>query len=267
LSVAEGPFDFGAQAFYTVDDNISRAQNDADIEKDGFYTVSGNAAYSTGFGRLTALIFSAVATVEEYSDFDGLSNTQLALKIDYRFQPSLRFGVWQWSIFAGARDIDSETDIRDGSLTEFGFTATKRLTDRITTTLGATASEREAEGDVFDVERTRYFGNIDWSFDRTWAAYLTYSYIDGDVFSTASPSVEIISWADAIEPDNAFGGLANNKFAYRLDAGTTVIRLGANFALGHSSSIDVSYDNVDTDAAGPNSYTINMFTLGYLHQF
>jgi hypothetical protein len=267
LSVAEGPFDFGAQAFYTVDDNISRAQNDADIEEDGFYTVSGNAAYTTGFGRLTALIFSAVATVEEYSDFDGLSNTQFKGTVDYRFQFNQAFSASRWSLSVSSTDIDSETDIRDGGLNELSLTFSKRLTDRINGTLGVTAGERRAEGRVFDMKRTRYFGNVDWNLSPRWSTYLTYNYFDGDVVSSARPNIGVISWADAIEPDNAFGGLANSKFAYRLDASTTIIRLGFNVALGHSSSIDFSFDDLETDAAGPNYYNAGFYTLGYLYHF
>ena len=267
VAMADSPFNYGGRAFYTVDNNVSRAQFEADIEQDRFYTVTGDVAYTLQLGLLNAISFAGSATAEEFADFDGLSNTRLAARINYRFQPSRRFGAWQWAVFAGATHIDSETDIRDSVLTEFGFTVTKRLTDRITPTLGATASKRKADGEVFDLERTRYFINVDWRLGGRWLTYLTYSYISGDVVSTSTPNDSILTWQDAIEPDNAFGGLANNKFAYRLDADTTVIRLGLNVALSHNSSIDVSYDNLETDAAGSNKYSVGSFSLGYLLQF
>lgn len=265
--LAENAFDFGAQGFYTIDDNISRAQFDSDIEEDQFYTVSAHAAYTLGFGMSSSLSFAGIVTNEEFLDFDGLSNTRVQGNIKFVFQPGNGFTATRWSVFLNATNIDAETDIRDSVLTEFGFTATKRFTTRITATFGVTASERKADGGVFDLERTRYFGNIDWRLGSRWAMYLTYNSIDGDVVSTARPTVAIISWADAIEADNAFGGLANNKFAYRLDADTAIIRLGVNIALNHSSSIDVSYDDLGTQAAGPIEYDVGSFTLGYLYHF
>lgn len=267
LSIADNDFDFAAQAFYTADNNISRAQYDSDIEEDEFSTLSGSVAYTAGLGRLSAFIVSAVATTEDFFEFDGLSNTQLKGAVDFRFQTSQRFSATRWSVSIGTTDIDSETDIRDSVLSELSMTVSKRLTDRINGTFGITASKRKADGQVFDMERTRYFANVDWSFSPRWSAYLTYNYIDGDVVSTARPNIDIIDWADAIEPDNAFGGLANSKFAYRLDASTTIIRLGVNIALGHSSALDFSYDDLETDSAGPNFYDAGFYTLGYLYHF
>src|SRR5690606_27916984 len=105
-------------------------------------------------------------------------------------------------IFLRTTDADFETDVRDSNISDFGFRVTKRITNRITTTGGVTYTERSARGEVFDLEQIRYFINLDYSLTSRVALYTTYNHIDGDVFSTATPTIQIINWADAIEPDN-----------------------------------------------------------------
>ena len=58
----------------------------------------------------------------------------------------------------------------------------------------------------------------------------------------------IINAADAIEPDDAFGGIAVNQFAYRLDAVSHVVTLGYNAAISRNLSLDLSLRYVDSEA-------------------
>lgn len=267
LAAGGSPFDFNVQSFVVSDDNIGRSQFDADRKDDVILNTTADATFTKGFGTLSALRFTASFRDERFSDFDGLSSSQAGVTVDYRFQTRISFSAPRYSVFVRFTDLDFETDIRDGDSLELGFSVAKRMTNKITAALGVTGSDREARGAVFDLERIRYFGNLDWQLTPRVAMYSNYSFIDGDVFSTATPNLQILNWADAIEPDNAFGGVANSKFVYRLDADTQILRLGTNIAINQGSSLDISVDVLDSDAAGPIDYDLFSFSMGLLVNF
>lgn len=267
-AAAGGPWSFRAETSLIHDNNIGKSQWEADIEEDLFFSGSAQASYTKAIGSSQALTVTAETRVEEFQDFDGLSNTQAGGTVDYRFQTRSGFTAPVYSVFLKAMQADFETDIRDSDIFDLGFSATRRLTSRITGTLGITATRRNADqGEVFNLERTRYFGNLDWTLSRSVAVYGTYSFIDGDVFSTATPRLSILNWADAIEPDNAFGGIANNKFVYRLDAETQILRIGLNMGLGNKSAIDISFDRLNSDAAGPIEYDLTSVAASFFYRF
>jgi hypothetical protein len=271
-----GPWSYGVETSVMFDDNIGRSQHSADIETDTVLIAIGDIGYTWGFSDLTALTVVGTAGAEEFMDFEGLSNTRAGIMADFRFQTRIGFTATQYSAFVRYERVDSETDIRDSDVSELGFRATKRLTDIVTGTVGVTVSESEAEGRAFDLERTRYFANVDYRINNRWSAYVTLNYIDGDVFSTATPDLEILNAAtdngrnliDApIEPDNAFGGIANNKLVYRLDAKTTILRLGGNYGLDQRNAFDISVDILDSDAAGSVHYERLSSAVTFLHRF
>lgn len=262
-----GPWSFGYEASAMYDDNIGRSQNAADIERDYLFSGSIDGSYTWGFSELMALTVQGALQDEEFFDFEKLSNTRLSLTGDFRFQTRIGFTAPNYSLFVRVSEADFESDIRDATTLELGFRVTRRITDIITGTAGLVASDSSAEGEVFDLKRTRYFGNIDYRITNRWAAYVTWNYIDGDVFSTATPTLPILNWADAIEADNAFGGAANNKFAYRLDAETTIWRLGANYGMDAKNALDFSVDILESDAAGPNDYDRISAAATLLHRF
>lgn len=263
-----GPWSFRAETSVIHDNNIGKSQWENDIEEDMFFSGAAQASYTMSLGFSQALTFTGEARVEEFQDFDGLSNTQVGGTVDYRFQTRSGFTAPIYSIFIRAIQADFETDIRDSNIFDLGFSATRRLTSRITGTLGVTATQRDADqGEVFNLERTRYFGNLDWTLSQSVAVYGTYSFIDGDVFSTATPRLSIINWAEAIEPDNAFGGIANNKAVYRLDAETQILRLGMNIGLNSKSAIDISVDRLNSDAAGPIEYNLTTVAASFFYRF
>lgn len=267
-SAAAGPFSFRAEASYITDDNVSKSQNSADIRKDVFFQGAAHASYTKAIGFSQALTVTGTAQVEEFEEYYGLSNTQVGITADYRFQTRSGFTAPIYSVFLRAMQADFETDVRDSNVYDLGFSATRRLTDKLTGTLGLTMTQRDAKyGEVFNLERMRYFGNIDWILSSRVAAYSTYSYIDGDVFSTATPTLPILNWADAIEPDNAFGGIANNQFVYRLDAKTQIIRLGVNVGINSKMAVDISVDSLTSDAAGPNEYETTSIAASIFYRF
>ncbi len=267
VAAGGGPISWGLETFVLSDDNIGRSELDADIQDDVSFNTVLTATHTSGVSFLSAISVTGTFQIEEFQDFDGLSNTKYGLVFDYRFQTRNGFTAPAYSLFLRVMELDFETDIRDSDLVQLGLNITRRITDRITGTTGLSATRRRADGEVFDLDRRRLFGNLDYRINRRWASYVTYSFIDGDVFSTASPSVRVISWAAAVEPDNAFGGIANDKFVYRLNAETQIFRFGVNHGLARNKSIDISADWLDSDAAGPNEYERFSLTASFLYRF
>jgi hypothetical protein len=276
-AAAGGPWSYGVETTVLYDDNISRAQHSPDIESDYVFSASADASYTWGFSELMALTAQGALQDEEYFDFEKLSNTRFGLTGDFRFQTRIGFTAPSYSVFLRVTEADFETDIRDATTTELGFRVTRRLTDIITGTAGFTWSDSSAEGRVFDLERIRYFGNIDYRITNRWSAYATLNYIDGDVFSTATgDDLEILNivtnnarniLTPPAEPDNAFGGAANNKIAYRLDAKTTILRLGGNYGIDAKNAIDFSIDILESEAQGSVEYDRLSTAVSFLHRF
>ncbi len=265
---AKSPWTRLFEASVQADDNISRSQFGADIEEDTIGSTGVSISYTNAIGKASALTVTGGILVNEFADFDGLSETRGSITADYRFQLRNGFAAPIYSTFLRATFVDSETDNRDGFIWDLGFTSTKRLTTTLTGTLGVTATRRTSDdGIVFDMDSQRYFGNLDLALSDKHAVYLTYNFFDGDVFSTSTPTLNVFDFADAVEADPAFGGVANQKFIYRLDAQTQILRLGFNLGLSRKQALDFSADFLSSDAAGPNEYDRTTFTLSYFYRF
>ena len=251
------------------DDNVNRASNDDEIRKDSFFGGAFNARYSQRLSRTSGLLYSLKTRANVFSEFDGLNETTVAGDIKYSIRPGRSFTSSSYSVSVFAMERFSSSIIRDS--TTFGVTAQlmKPLTDAMTMIIGLGYSDEEAEGDVFDLERARFFINLDTLITRKWTVFATYVLVDGDVVSTSSPSPGIGGIADAIEPDDAFGGIASNQFAYRIDALSHLLTLGINRQINHSSSIDFSvrYLNSTADKDSSFKYDDLLLRAAYLFAF
>jgi hypothetical protein len=77
----------------------------------------------------------------------------------------------------------------------------------------------------------------------------------GDTVSGPSPTPGIINIADAIEPDDAFGGIEANQFTCRLKADTVVLTMGYNHIFTRDLSFDVSARFVDPEVIDDSDIT------------
>jgi len=207
------------------DDNIRLAQEDEDIRSDRSLSATIRAKGGTSLDSFSILNYGGSASYNKMDTFETLDNYEIEVNTRYRFALSS------------------------------GFTSPIYSTDTINMTTGVGYNAQESRSEVFDTSDARIFVNFDTNFSQADLVYTTFTYISGDTVSSASPSLGIINVADAIEPDDAFGGFATNQFAYRLKANTAVITLGYNRILTRDLSMDLSARFVDSEARDDDSIT------------
>ena len=260
------PVRFSYDVAYIHDDNVRLARDDVDIREDNILsgTVKANAGKS--LDDFTLLNYGGSVSYEKFETFDGLDNAAFEVNARYRFALSSGFTSSIYSLKAslgGVEFIDS--DMRDSTLLSLSAEINKWLTTTINMTAGIGYRQRESVSDVFDLSDARVFVNFDTNFSKTDLVYTTFSFITGDTVSSATPTLEIINASDAIEPDDAFGGVDANQFAYRIDSDTAVITIGYNRIMTSDLSLDISARFVNSEAkANPDIYydrTIFRFSL------
>lgn len=259
---------FSGDVTFLYNDNVTRAERADDIADD--VAVEARLAYGWSTPAITGSSFAWTAAVTgvKFNEFGDLDHVEVSGEVAYRVQFARGFGAPVYEASAMAAALDYGSRIRDGWRAEAGAMATKRLTDRLTGRAGFRVSRREASDyDVFDLERTNLFANVDWLATRRSVGYVTWVFSTGDVVSTATPTLYIINAAEVIEPDDAYGGAPANRFAYRLDADVNIVTLGYNRKLDADASIDLSLETLLAEAEGGNEYERMIARVSYLRRF
>jgi hypothetical protein len=189
--------------------------------------------------------------------------------VRYRFALTSSFTSPIYSLGAriGGREFD--TEMRDASFVALSANLSKWITNTINMTTGVGLNAQESKSEVFDTSEARIFINLDTNFSKNDLVYTTLTYITGDTVSSATPSLGIINVAEAIEADDAFGGIEANQFAYRLKADTVVLTLGYNRIFTPDLSFDVSARFVESEAQddGDITYERTIFRASLLGRF
>lgn len=265
--ISELPLSYNSEFSFQTNDNVSRAQSGSDIESDSSASAQLSTNYFQGIGNKAALVINANLGIEEFSSFSKLSNTQWRVTGSYLYQPVISFTAIRYRAFAELINTESASALRDSFGHRFGFEINKTFTTKIQATAGYSIQSQDATGDVFDIDLNRLFFNVDYTLNNKTALYFTYNDFSGDIVSTATPSLTVIENNDALAPDDVFGGLNANKIAYRLDANTTILNLGSNYALDSQNAIDVSLELLDSKAAGGIYYDRQVVNVSYLKNF
>ena len=250
------------------DSNVTNAQQDADIRESGFASASGNVDYLRNISLYTTLLLRGSLQGEYWNSFDGLNNgkgTAMA-RLLYRGDGDFwtpTFAAW---VSAGVMEFDSA--IRDSNEYRAGAFVTENLTTQVTGRFALGASRRESDGFVYDLSGYSASMNLDWVPAPHMVVYTGYQYYVGDVASTASAaSFWIVEAAEAIEADDAFGGLAGGLLAYRLDARAQITTLGFNYAFGRKLSADVQGQYISTRATSRIDYERMVGVVSLLARF
>lgn len=249
-------------------DNLTLAERDRDIAKDSGVEAAVTWSHTDPPLEGSATGWSLGAKTVKFEDFEDLDRLELKAEGRYVAQFRRGFSAPIYELNASAKLIDSVSDIRDGWEIAAGAMMTRRLTTALTGRMGLRATRREAdEFRAFDNKRINLFFNGDLQVARQTVLYGTYIASGGDVVATAQPTFKVVDAAEVIEPDDAFGGLESNRFAYRLDATVHIVTVGWNQTLGPSTSLDISLQGLTAHADGDNDYERGIARLSFLHRF
>jgi FimV-like protein len=260
-------FRYSYDVSVAYDDNIRRAQNEVDIRADNIVNLTLNAKAGKPLGRFSLLTYGGSISAEKFATFEKLDNMSFNANVRYRFAFASGFTSPIYSIGLKVGGIESDQVARDSAVYTASLGLNKWITDTINMSLGLDYKQRESRSRVFDTVENRLFVNLDINLSKKALLYSTYTYIIGDIVSSATPTLAIINAAQEIEPDDAFGGITTNQFAYRLDSDTQVITLGYNQIMSAKISLDFSYRYVKTESEGNIEYDRSIFRASLLGRF
>ena len=241
-------FRYSYDVALVADDNVRLAQNDDDIREDNFFSGAVKATGARSLDSFSIWNYGARLGYNAFETFDQLDNVEIEVNTRYRFALSSGFSSPIYSLGAKLAGLEFESEMRDSTLLSLSAELNKWVTDTINMTAGLGIRERQSVSEVYDLSEVRIFINFDTNFSKRDLTYTTFAFISGDTVSSAEPTLAIINAADAIEPDDAFGGIDANQFAYRIDSDTVVITLGYNRILTSDLSLDLSVRFVDSES-------------------
>ncbi len=251
----------------TYDNNVTLAEDKNDILRDTFFSMGVAKAFPQALGEHSRLIYRPFVQVHAYDKYTGLSHIDAGANVTYQYRASGAMLAPTWSLFAKLWVEEYKSAFRDSNRYSLGGSMRKMLTDRLTFATVLSANQRDSDGVVWDTKDQSLLLNLDYQLARRVTLYATLDYRHGDIVSTAKPTLQIVDAAKAIQPDDAFGGIDANEFAYRLNGHTLITKLGVNFMLSETDSVDLSAWFAKADADGGISYDRTIVSAAYLTRF
>lgn len=249
------------------DSNISASQANAEKVDSAFYSMLLAGDYIVPLSERTAMTLRGQVQGDAYHEFDKLSNGRALALVRVAWKPGQGFFTPVLSGWASAARLEYGSQIRTGNEYRGGVF----LTQQVTTTISARAEikgfHRESEGRVFDLSGQSAALSFNWMLLPVLGVSAGFEYQTGDATSSAAPSVRIARAAEVIEPDDAFGGLAANQFAYRIDARTRIASLGLNWRFSRDWALDAQLQSVSVDGDFGNQYDRLLGVIGILVRF
>jgi hypothetical protein len=249
-SLAGSEFFIDTEATLGLDDNVTRAANNIDIEHDGFLTLAATGGYELIEGRAGLLTAKAHLEANRFFRFNGLSNLVAAGRLNYAYSFGSGFGV-PWVMLEGEYGVaEFESLLRDSNIARASLTLGMQIDDATSVRLGASFKDRDAESAVFDTRNTSAFISLDWAVQQKHIVYLTYKYQTGDTFSSVTPSLPDAAVITAIldDVDIVVDDVFEDKVTYKLDADIQFITLGYNWIQDLHSSFDFSAQYLESRA-------------------
>jgi hypothetical protein len=248
---------------------VRLARDDVDIREDNILSATLKATTGKSLDGFSLFNYGGNVSFNKVETFEGLDNIEFEVNARYRFALSSGFTSPIYSLKASLGGAEFDSDMRDATFWSLSAELNKWLTTTINMTAGIGVRGQESVSEVYDLGEARAFVNFDTNFSSTDLVYTTFTFITGDTVSSATPTLEIINVSDAIEPDDAFGGVDANQFAYRIDSNTAVITLGYNRIMTRDLSLDVSARFVESVAKNDEDiyYDRTIFRASLLGRF
>lgn len=249
------------------DTNLLASQENREKEGSRFYSMllSGDVTWIAT--NVLALMLRGQLQGDSYDRFEELSNARALAMLRAIYKPPGGFYTPVLTGWVSAAKLEFGSEIRSGEEFRGGLLATLPLTTRIGLRGELKGFHREGEGLVFDQSGQSAVLGLNWTLDPGLLANLSYEFQTGDSFSSGAPTLRITRSAEALEPDDAFGGLAANQFAYRFQADTQVLSAGFNYRLTSNSALDAQIQAISVDADLDNRYFRMVGVFGILVRF
>jgi len=257
---------------YTRDDNINRSKAGPDVRADNIYSFGLSPSLTFRLSENTRLIATGSFSAERFGSYTGLSNLSAGAEGVYQYRASSEFDAPTWALFAKVSATRYEAGLRSGARTAYGISVSQPLTDRINAFAAASLNSRTANSAVFQTKDASVRFNLDYALRGGNTLYAGAEYRDGDMVSTAQPSLENITIAKVFVQDDAFPG--GQFFSYRVLGTTWLTTLGYNMGLGAKGSLDFSWRHVEATPSvrpawvtSPRSYVTEQLGASYLFRF
>jgi hypothetical protein len=249
-----------------LDDNVTRAQVNEDIEHDVFASAGASLTHEVAHfdtGQITLNLDLSATGFDEYS---GLSHVDGGGGANYTFSPWGGFGSPWFALDLQYKVLEFDSFLRDSNLFVATTTFGKRIDDRTDMRTAFIYEDRDSDGQAFDNSSVSWFINFDFTLKKKMTLYTTFKYLDGDIFSSANPgnlTLDIINESKAIEEEDVFDG----KFVYKLDGTIQFYTLGLNLARNLDSAYDLSARFLTAESDGGLEYEDLTIRLSYFQRF
>ncbi len=278
FSVAELNWLSGTDFTVATDSNLSQAEDEQNIISDRFSRIDARFGFKKELAFNKAIIVEGMASYQAYEFTQKLNRSELSGRLIYRWQQRFSYRAPWYQIMLDGQRWDVAVDQRDSDIITLQIMASARLTTHVSWVLGLENKQRDSDGSVFDTEQNRAFLHFDYTV-RGWpAVYGGVAFIDGDIISTAQASYcnglqavatyPLIVDSAAIEWDQAFSeDYCGNWISYQLKAQSYTGTLGINWAINHSTALDMSFLYAEVSADGDNEYQRQVFQINILKAF
>ena len=261
-------------AGFLHDGNLNNAELAQDIRSDRAVTASLSAGQFMQLDRDHSLTVTADVKGEIYHRFSGMNNIAAGATLGVRRKLGVGAAAPWLRLSASAARLDFNEDVRDGWLFRAGLSGGKRVAERWEllaeysfekrTGDDETPVSRNLPGNVFDLQSHAAAFDVRYSLSEKTLFFVGYTWREGDVVSSSVPNAKIFRASTALARDPVFGAGIS---AYKLDAITRTISVGASQALSPRAALNLSYQRQMTHGAGDNNYFKNVFTATYAHGF
>lgn len=257
-----------ADVAFIGDSNPAKAQFDRDIERTSALRLGINVQLgSKEIDEFSGVDFNFRASVEANTTITELGESVYLGSVEYFRENEKLPAAPLFVLRAELGYIDSETDIRDAGMVGISASGNWQPAPFFDFTAGARADIRLARTEVFDTVKGQLFTRANFTPAQRLTLRSGLSLVFGDEVSTATPTLAIVNTAEVIEPDNAFGGFAAQRFAYQLSATSVILELGANVEFTQQISGDVGLRIVNTQADADISYDRYLLSVSARYAF
>lgn len=266
------PIGIQVDAGIVFDDNVTRSRTHGEKFSDSSYSANLGKTEVFPLGDNSRALMTLMLGGEKFRTYDGLSRISGGVRGEYQYRASAEWGTPTLSVFGRAQAEIFESTLRNGFRYTAGVSIRQPVTDRIALFGALAHNERYGKSAVFVNRDNSARANLDYALSKNETIYLGAEYRRGDIVSTGGPSLENVSIAKVLVPDDAYPG--RQFFSYRLDANTVLWTAGYNIGFGPRDSLDISWRRVESTphqrvfySVSPESYIVNQYSITYIMRF